>query len=77
MEVQNLPTEVVHDDLWSTVLYQRKLRQYVVAFDPDAEPGKTRYSFNLIKAHEMQLVDHYFDTDLNREIHVYQENADA
>lgn len=77
MEVQDLPTEVVHDDLWATVLYQRTLRQFVVAFNPDSKPEQTRYAFQLINADKLALVDHYYDTDMDREVHVYQEPADA
>lgn len=75
MQDKPVPTEVVHDDLWATVLYQRSLRQYIVAFDPDSQPAQTRYAFTLIGAESMALVDHYYDTDLNREVHVYQEAA--
>lgn len=69
-------TEVVHDDLYITVLYQRKLKQYVISFDPDLDPRYTRHGFNMIKAENLQVVDHYYDTELNREIHVFMEAPD-
>ena len=70
-------TEVVHDDLYVTVLYQRKLKQYVISFDPDLDPRFTRHGFNMIRAENLQVVDHYYDKELNREIHVFMEAPDG
>lgn len=70
-------TESIHDDLWSTAVYDHASHQYTVTYRTDVEDGYTAAVWQSIPVEDLTVVDNYFDVDLDREVVILQRTVDA
>lgn len=70
-------TESIHDDLWSTAVYDHASHQYTVTYRTDVENGFVAEVWKKLPMESLVIINQYFDVDLDREVVIMERQASA